>query len=240
MDDIVKYGRVRRAVLCVQIGEVEPTDARAARLTEIRGAKVQAFDPSAAESPSARAGIEIGDVIVAAAGQRVNRVSELQRVIRGFKPGEVVDIEVMRFGAKKSVRVRLAEPPRVADDQVASAAERTGTDPVKADERNNEKLGISVQPVPAEFITARRVADEYRRGLLVTDVSSRGPAYRELFANRDIILRILHPTRRDIRSAADLEQAVASLKRGDVLSLLVFDTAVGPGGSTKVVNVQID
>jgi serine protease Do len=240
MDDLVEFGRVRRAVLGVQIGEVEPTDARAAGLNEIRGAKIQAFDPSASESPSARAGIEIGDVIVAAGGQRVNRVSELQRVIRGFKPGEVVDIEVMRFGAKKNFRVRLAEPPRVQDDQIASAAERTGVDPVKADERNNEKLGISVQPVPAEFITARRVADEYRRGLLVTEVSARGPAYRELFANRDIILRTLNPMKREIRTATDLEQIVGSMKRGDVLSLLVFDTAVGQGGSTKVVNVQIN
>jgi hypothetical protein len=77
----------------------------------------------------------------------------------------------------------------------------------------------------------------------VTEVSPRGPAYRELFSNRDIILRSLNPVRRDIRSASDLDQIVASLKRGDVLSLLVWDTAALGGGerpgSTKVVNIAI-
>ena len=109
---------------------------------------------------------------------------------------------------------------------------------MKINERSNERLGISVQPVPAEL--AQRVSDEYRRGLLVTDVSTRGPAYRELLANRDIIVRSLNPVRKEIRTAADLEQVVGSLKRGDVLTLLVYDTAVGGTGSTKVVTLAIN
>ena len=242
MDDIVQFGRVRRAVLGVSIDEVDAADARAAGLAEIRGIKIQAFDPSESDSPAARAGMELGDIIIAAAGQRVNRISELQRIIRGFKPGEVVDIEAMRFKEKKSFRVRLAEPPRTADEQVASADRGGAAEPVRNDARDNAKLGISVTPVPQEFVTARRVANEYRSGLLVTDVSPRGPAYRELFSNRDIILRAINPVRRDVRSASDLDQIVASLKRGDVLSLLVWDTAAGGGdrpGSTKVVNIAI-
>jgi serine protease Do len=238
MDDLVKYGRVRRAVLGVRINEVTPADARAAGLSEIRGIRIDAFDPDAASSPAAKAGIEIGDVVIGAAGQRVNRISELQRVIRGFKPGEVVEIEVMRFGDRKTLRVRLAEPA-VRDEAVASA-DRPSVAPVRGEERSYDKLGIAVQPVPQEFIEARRVADQYTRGLLVSEVSVRGPAYRELFANRDIILRVLHPTRKDIRSAADLESVVSSLKRGDTVTLFVFDTAAGQGGSTKVVTLAIN
>lgn len=235
MDDIIQYGRVRRAVLGVQIGEVEPADARAAGLAEIRGAKIQSFDPNEAESPSRRAGLEVGDVITAAAGQKVNRVSELQRVIRGFKPGDVVDIDVMRFGSKKSFRVRLGEP-RATEDQVASA-DRGNLEPGKTNERSYDRLGITVQPLPEELATARQVRDEYRRGLLVTAVSARGPAYRGLVANQDVILRTLHPTRKDIHAAADLETIVRALKSGDVLSLFVYNVAQG---NTRVVNVPID
>jgi serine protease Do len=238
MDDLVKFGRVRRAVLGVRINEVTPADARAAGLTEIRGIRIDAFDPNPSESPSAKAGIEIGDVVIAAAGQRVNRISELQRVIRGFKPGDVVEVDVMRFGDKKTFRVRLSEPA-VAEETVASA-DRPTASPNRGGERNYDKLGISVQPVPQEFIDARRVADQYTRGLLVTEVSVRGPAYRELNANRDIILRVLNPTRKDIRSAADLESVVGALKRGDTVTLLVFDTLAGQGGSTKVVTLAIN
>jgi serine protease Do len=236
MDDIVQFGRVRRAVLGVQINEVTPADARAAGLTDIRGIRVDGFDPPGGESPSQRAGVEVGDIIIAAAGQRVNRISELQRVIRGFKPGEVVDVDVMRFGQKKTLRIRLGEPP-VAAEAVASTA-RPGAAPVGIDEQNNEKLGITVQPLPAEL--AQRVGTEYRRGILVTDVSTRGPAYRELIANRDIIIRSLHPTRKEIRSATDLEEVVRTLKRGDVLSLLVYDSANGQTGRTKVVTLAIN
>jgi serine protease Do len=237
MDDIRQFGRVRRAVLGVSIGEVAPADARAGGLNEIRGAKVQAFDPPDGDSPARKAGVEVGDIIISAAGQKVNRVSELQRVIRGFKPGEVVDIEVMRFGQKKTYRVRLAEPPVEADDQIASA-DRPGAEPASASERSYDRLGITVQSVPEEFVTARDIKnDEYRRGLLVSAVSPRGPAYRELLANRDIILKSLHPARRDIRTANDLELVIASLKRGDVLSLLVYDAALR---STKVVNLAIN
>jgi serine protease Do len=240
MDDLIQHGRVRRAVLGISIEEVGPADARAAGLNEIRGVLVAGFDPSESDSPAARAGMEPGDIIIAAAGQRVNRISELQRVIRGHKPGDIVEIEAMRFRERKSFRVRLAEPPRTADEQIATN-ERPDAEPVRSDVRSNERLGISVSPVPQELITARRVGTEYRAGLLVTDVSARGPAYRELFANRDIIVRVLNPVRKEIRSIADLEQTISALKRGDVLSLLVWDTAIAGEqyGRTRVVNIPV-
>ncbi|MGH7678883.1 MAG: trypsin-like peptidase domain-containing protein [Gemmatimonadaceae bacterium] len=236
MDDIVQFGRVRRAVLGVGIAEVEPADARAAGLSDISGVKIQGFDPPG-NSPSEKAGIEVGDIIVAAAGQKVSRISELQRVIRGFKPGDVVDVDVMRFGQKKSYKVRLAEPPRQPDEQIASN-ERPDATPTRTGERTNERLGISVQPIPAEL--AQRVGTEYRGGLLVSEVAIRGPAYRELIAGRDIIVRALHPVKKEIRTTGDLESVVNALKRGDVLSLLVYDTAVGQTGSTKVVTLAIN
>jgi serine protease Do len=241
MDDLIEFGRVRRAVLGVSIEEVSPADARAAGLDEIRGVKIQAFTNPVSESPANKAGIEIGDIVISAAGKRVGRISELQRVIRGFKPGEIVEVEAMRFGQKKTFRVRLAEPPEADQSAVASNSRGEGSvNPARAGERNYDKLGISVQPVPQEFITANSLSGENTRGLLVTDVNVRGPAYRELFANRDIILRILNPTRKEIRNAGDLEQVLNSLKRGDVLSLLVFDTRAGGQGSTKVVNLAVN
>ena len=234
MDDIVKYGRARRAVLGVAIGEVEPADARAAGLTEIRGVKIQSFDP-ADDSPAKRAGLEEGDIVISAQGQRVNRVSELQRVIRGFKPGDVVEIEVMRFGTRKSFRVRLGEPPS-QDERVASA-DRGSVEPTTAGERSYDRIGITVQPVSDEVANAAQASAEFRRGLLVTAVNVRGPAYRELAANQDVILRALHPVRKDIRSAADLEAVVRTLKSGDVLSLVIGNLRAQ---TTRVVTLAIN
>ena len=239
MDDIIKYGTVRRAVLGVSIDEVEPTDAKAAGLTEIRGVKIQGFDPPD-DSPARRAGLEIGDIIITAAGQRINRVSELQRVIRTFKPGDIVDVEAMRFGEKKAFRVRLGEPPKSPDEQVASTERNRITAPASAGERSYDRLGITVQPVTDEVAEARRLNTEYRHGLLVTAVNVRGPAYRELAANQDIILRTLHPVRKDIQTVADLESVVRALKAGDVLSLVVARQAGAGQQITRVVTLAIN
>jgi serine protease Do len=232
MDDLREYGKVRRAVLGVSIGEVSPNDAKAAGLSEIRGVMIQAFTP-ADDSPARKAGLEVGDVVITAAGQRVNRVAELQRVVRGFKPGEAIELEVMRFGDKKTFKVRLGEPPDVAEERVASN-DRGPATPAR-DSRSYDRIGITVQPLSSEIAASASVKDEYKRGLLVTAVSTRGPAYRELVRNEDVIVRILHPNK-DIRSAGDLEDAVKAVKRGDVLSLVVYNLRAG---NTRVVNLSM-
>src|SRR5690606_41331354 len=77
LDDFLRYGRIRRAVLGVQISEVYPADAGAAGLDRIGGAKVDQFSDS--DSPAREAGIQIGDIITEIDGQEGDRVSTLQR-----------------------------------------------------------------------------------------------------------------------------------------------------------------
>ena len=94
-----------------------------------------------------------------------------------------------------------------------------------------------MQSVPEELATTRQVGDAYRNGLLVTAVNARGPAYRELAANQDIIVRTLNPVRREIRSAGDLDEVVRPLKRGDTLTLLVYTVQAA---TTRVVTLEIN
>jgi serine protease Do len=233
MDDIIQYGHVRRAVLGINIDEVEPNDAKVAGLSEIKGVKVSGFDPpdNPDASPAKKAGLEVGDIIVAAGGQPVDRVSSLQRVIRGFKPGDVVPIDAMRFGEKKTFRVKLGEPPAEKADDVA-ANDSDASPASNGNERSYDKLGITVTPVPADAAADQKIPSAYRSGLMVTDVSSNGPAYRELFQNRSIVVGVQYPEKRVVRSPADLEAVVTKLKSGDLIQLLVYDTA--RGGTTPV------
>src|SRR6476659_5396247 len=103
MDDLIRYGKVRRAVMGVAIANATAPDAKAAGLPNVTGVLVQtySFEPTD-DSPAKRAGIEPGDVIIAADGKPTDRVSTLQRIVRTHKPGETVTFDVMRFGAKKS------------------------------------------------------------------------------------------------------------------------------------------
>jgi serine protease Do len=239
MDDLVKFGKVRRAVVGVVLGEVSPADAKAARLTQVGGALVGDFNPPK-DSPAEKAGIMIGDVIVSADGKAVDQVSTLQRIIRGHKPGDVVDLEVVRYGEKKEYKVKLGEPPTdtkvAADDEENSAPVR----PTGSTGRSNDKLGVTVAAIPQEFLQESRLQQQYRSGLFVTAVSGRGPAFRSLFQN-DIILKEMAPAQRDIHTAEDLSAAVSTLKAGDVVQFKVCANPDPRTGScqTRIVSIQI-
>ncbi|MDB4908651.1 MAG: putative family peptidase [Gemmatimonadetes bacterium] len=234
MNDLIEFGKVKRAVLGVSIQPVTPADAKGAGLPDIRGAKVSAFTDD--DSPARKAGMEIGDIIITAAGTKVETVPSLQRAIRGYKPGQTVEVEVMRFGSKKTFRVKLAEVPDDPAQRVASSDTRGGDGVEPVDARSYDKLGLTVQPVPSAMATQARLSDDARRGLLITDVSVTGPAYRELFARRDIILRVLNPVKKEIMNAHDLDTALSGIKRGEVITLVVYDTAAQ---STRVVSIQL-
>jgi serine protease Do len=242
MDDLIKFGKVRRAVVGVVLGEVTPQDAKAAGLAQVGGAKVGDFNP-ATDSPAQKAGIEIGDIIVSAAGRPIDQVSTLQRIIRGFKPGETVDLDVMRFGQKKSFHVKLGEPAAdvsaVADNDEAEGPRTRPTSSTTSTARANDQLGITVEPISPDFAEKTKLPTSARAGLRIASVSGTGPAYRNLFTNQ-VILAELHPQRRDIKSVDDLAAATSTLKPGDVLELRVCgpDPSTGQCVST-VTTIQI-
>lgn len=57
------------------------------------------------DSPADRAGLEVGDVIVAVQGQPVDGPEELRGALTGVEPGASIDVTVERKGARRSVRV---------------------------------------------------------------------------------------------------------------------------------------
>jgi serine protease Do len=239
MNDLIAHGRVRRAVLGVAIDDVTANAAQAAGLREIEGVLVQSYSPSEDASPAARAGVELGDVIVAVDGKATPRVSALQRIVRGYKPGETVAVDVVRFGTRRTFRVRLAEAPSDDEQEVASASSPRGESRTIGVGRSYDKLGITAEPVPEELASQARIPAQYRRGLLVTDISLTGPARNALIEGRDVIIRVLNPQpARDIRSAADLEGALSRLRTGDYVTLLLYTVQQGDG-ATRVVTLRV-
>src|SRR6478672_10054672 len=155
MDDIIAHGKVRVAILGIAINEVTPEDAAVAGMKEIRGAKVEGFG-SGSSSGAERAGLQAGDIIIAADGQPVDRVSTLQQIVRNHKPGETIDVDVMRYGAKKSFKVRLTELEEAT--RAASAASGTLEPASRPTGSSNSALGITVEAVSAEVASQARLA----------------------------------------------------------------------------------
>jgi serine protease Do len=231
MDEIIAHGRVRIPALGVQIVEVKPEDAAVAGMKEIRGALVQGFPSD--NTPAKRAGVQPGDVIVTADGQAVDRVSTLQRIIRNHQPGETVSIEVMRYGQKKTFQIPLME----ADTQTEIAANTSTAEPASTG-TVNRTLGISVAPLTPQILSAAKLSAS-QRGIVVTDVTPLGPSQDRL-AEHDVITDVIYPApRRQISTPAQLQQALAGLKRGDYISLSVFSLD-DPTHTPRVVNLRIE
>jgi S1-C subfamily serine protease len=63
--------------------------------------------------PADRAGVRAGDVIVSVDGRPTPTTEELQTVLATLKPGQEVDVEVVRGdGSKTTLSVKLGSPPR--------------------------------------------------------------------------------------------------------------------------------
>jgi putative serine protease PepD len=54
---------------------------------------------------------QIGDVILTVGGQKVTNTDDLQNALADKKPGQTIDVEILRGGQKMTVPVRLSERP---------------------------------------------------------------------------------------------------------------------------------
>ena len=238
MDDLIRYGKVRRAVMGVAIAPATAVEAKAAGLKEVTGVYVRSYSTET-NSPAKEAGVQPGDVIITADGKPADRVSTLQRIIRTHKPGETVTLDVMRFGERKSFKVKLVEAPDAA--QVASADEPSSVLPA-SEGRHFDKLGITVEPVSPALVSRARVAAPYRNGLLVSEVNVTGPAYRRVDADNTILVQVLNPgPRRELHTPADLESVLAGLKKGDVVTFLVYlvPRSEDDNGTTQALSLEV-
>ena len=221
MDQLVKTGHVERAVMGVQITDADENDAAAVGLKQITGVGVRSYSDD--DSPAKKAGIQLGDVIVALDGQPIDNTPQLQQKVAFKKPGESVEITVLRQGGeRKTITVRLARAPSEADREVASV----GAKPKGEASTKEEMLGISVQPLTREDAQNPRLEPVIQRGggLVVTEVAPDGPAFQRLRAaddpgGPDIVVGVNGvPT----HTRAALGEALRKVKPGDVVTLQVL------------------
>jgi len=117
MDQLIKYGQVKRGVLGVNIYPVTPEIAKEFGLAESSGALVAGVQPG---SSAERAGIKTGDIIVSLNGVTMKSAGELRNAIGMLRIGDKVEVGILRDGNQQKVTALIAER---SDTETANAAD---------------------------------------------------------------------------------------------------------------------
>ena len=104
VDDILMYGQTQRAYLGIQVAEMTPELAEQAGMREPKGIYVAiVMEGTGAEA----AGLKVGDVITAINGNRITTFVQLTEIVRQYRPGDKVNVEIVRKGHPQTVTVEL-------------------------------------------------------------------------------------------------------------------------------------
>jgi serine protease Do len=125
VEDLKKYGEVQRALIGVNIRDVESEDARKLDLPAVQGAMItRVLDQGAAKE----AGLKANDVIVKFDGDKINSVSDLQEFVGEKRPGDKAEITYYRNGKENTVTLIMKN--MAGNTKIVTPAMEEATDEV--------------------------------------------------------------------------------------------------------------
>jgi S1-C subfamily serine protease len=203
MDQLIKFGAVKRGLLGVSIYSITPDIAQLYGLGDsTQGALVSQVVEG---SPADKAGIRTGDVILSVNGQNVKSNSELRNAVGLLRVGDKVDISLLRDGKPRKVTALLA-------DSGSTPAKETTPQESNAIHRGLEGAGLADAPESAGG------------GALVKSVESGSPAAGAGLRNNDVIIGVnrgkvtnLQQLRERAKGASTL---VLEVRRGNTILLI--------------------
>ena len=104
VDELLKFGEVRRGWLGVGIESVTKEIARQVKGKEGQGVWVNSVFEG---DPAHKAGLRIGDIILKIGGTAVDTPGRMIRLIGAFSPGQTVNLDILRDGKREVVTVKL-------------------------------------------------------------------------------------------------------------------------------------
>ncbi|NHA07787.1 Do family serine endopeptidase [Mucilaginibacter sp. HC2] len=198
LNDIKKYGTVKRGFVGVSFTELNPDVAQKLNITNNNGLYVNdVVEGGGAE----QAGIKKGDIITKVEGTPVYESSDLQEHVGRMQPGDKLNVTVLRDGKEKAFAVTLK-----AD---ATPTNRTAVVSKSAEELFN-KLGASFQPLSG----AEKAKFHVNSGVKVTQVRP-----GRVFDNFEIPVGsvITSINKQPINSVADIDKAITNLRNGNLV-----------------------
>lgn len=204
-------GQVKRGLLGVNIQEVNAENAKGLGLPEARGALINGVQPGGAAE---KAGLQVGDVVLAVNDRPVNLYSDLPPLVGALPPGAKAKILVNRGGKTQTLNVTLgalgpegataANDDDGSDDGDAPAGSSAGRNP----------LGLVAQDLSAA--TRGQLGLKAGEGVVIRDPGDAGTEAG--LRSGDVVLSV---GRASVGSPAALNRELAGVKPGQTVMLLV-------------------
>ncbi|WP_440633699.1 Do family serine endopeptidase [Candidatus Pelagibacter sp. HIMB1485] len=206
---LIEFGETKRGWLGVRIQDVTKEIADAEELDKPRGALVASV---AENSPSEKAGIQAGDIILEFNGVEIKQMKELPAIVARTDVGKNVDVKIWRNKKEITKKVLLGRLETSDDFKVSENP--------KKDENNLdeiiESLRISVRPLTKEDIKNRKLPNQ-TTGLVITNMANNSPLVNSIEINSIII----EAQKKKIKSADDLRDITQKAINSNQKTILI-------------------
>ena len=206
INQLIEFGETKRGWLGVRIQDVTKEIAEVEKLDEPRGALVASV---AENSPSEKAGVKAGDIILEFNGEKIKEMKELPIIVARTEVGKKVTVKIWRNKKEISKIITLGRLETSEDFKVTEKDE-----PKKDIEINN--LKITVRELSNEDIKSRNLPNQ-TKGLVITKIQNDSPLKNSIEVNSII----LEAQKKKIKNVKDLNLAVDQVLNSNQKTILL-------------------
>jgi serine protease Do len=211
VDTLIRDGKVTHGYMGIGISDVTPENAKFFDVTDANGAVVTQVEP---DSPAAKGGLKVGDVVTELDGKKVTDAGELQVEVGQKHPGTTIKLQVMRDGKNVNVPITL---------EAMGSRDKTGTETSEAD-HGKMHWGVGLSDLTPDVRQQLQAPGDIH-GAVIEQVQPGSSADNAGLQRGDVIVQV---NRHDVQSASDVKQALAGVPKGKDALLLVWSN----GGNT--------
>ena len=206
IDQLIEFGETKRGWLGVRIQDVTKEIAEVEKLDKARGALVASV---ADNSPSDKAGVKAGDIILEFDGEKIKEMKELPMIVARTEVGKKVKLKIWRDKREIEKTIILGRLETSEDFKVADQKQ-----PPK--EIEIKELKIFVRNLTKEDIQSRNLPNQ-TSGLVITRIQKNSPLTNSI----EVDSIILEAQKKKIRSTDDLNQVLQKVLKNNQKTILL-------------------
>tara|TARA_B100001057_G_scaffold382996_1_gene389119 strand:+ start:515 stop:1921 length:1407 start_codon:yes stop_codon:yes gene_type:complete len=206
INQLIEFGETKRGWLGVRIQDVTKEIAEIEKLDGPRGALVASV---AQNSPSDKAGVKAGDIILEFNGEKIEEMKELPIIVARTEVGKKVKVKIWRNKKEITKTITLGRLETSEDFKVTEKKK-----PRK--ELLVESLKIHVREIIDEDIKKRNLPNQ-TKGLIITKIENDSP----LINSVEVESIILEAQKKKIKNIDDLNSVVKQVLKSNQKTILL-------------------